>query len=425
MAWLLKHEVLERLRVARALSAFQPTLEERARFEVAMRERYAASDRDRPRNMQVAGDTASIEVDGVLTEKPDCFAMCFGGGNTTYESIRRALALAETDPAIKKIQLNVSSPGGEVTGLFETFAALESLTKPVNVRASLAASAAFGLAAVAWHIEALTPASEFGSIGVAAHMFVAEDEIQIASTEAPKKRPDVRTEEGQAIVREELDALHEEFVKAIARGRSNATGEEVTPENINADFGRGGVLLAAQAKKRGMIDRIATQPRRAPSGRRAESTPGAPDVAPPLSATAADGGSAEEKTMDLETLKSQHPGLYAAVLGEGEAKERKRVLAHLKAGKASGALDVAERAIASGASFSDEEIQSEYFTARLNKRDSDNRQGDSDTAGAATDNVAKDAPDATKDTGDLMADSMGLPPPDPKHLETLRKINAR
>ena len=85
------------MRAARTLG-YQPTLEERAKFADQMREAYAGKSAETPRNLKIAGNTAEIAIDGVLTEKPDCFALLFGSGNTTYESIRRSLALAPWPP---------------------------------------------------------------------------------------------------------------------------------------------------------------------------------------------------------------------------------------------------------------------------------------------------------------------------------------
>jgi ClpP class serine protease len=405
MAWFLKPEVMEAMQAGRALR-YQPTLEERARFADQMREAHAARDGESPRNLTIAGDTAEIAVDGVLTEKPDCIALLFGGGNTTYTSIRRSLAAADADPAVKSILLNISSPGGEVTGLFETLAAIEAVKKPMSVRASLAASAAYGIAAVAGPIEAVTPASEFGSIGVAARMYLDDTAVDIASTEAPRKRPDARTEEGQEMVREELDAFHELFVDSIARGRSAAKAREFTVGTVNAEFGRGGVLLAEAAKKRGMIDGIAQQPRRRPTGKRAENEDNeVPDVAPEKHV--------ETVPMNKDQLKAQHPELYAAVFeegkvggkaegkAEGEASERKRVLAHLKLGEKTGAHQVARKAIESGASTMDEDVHADYMSAALDRRDVNARQEDAKIAGFALDGAQPVAgSEGSKDLGD-------------------------
>lgn len=419
--WLLKTEVAQAMQAARAVG-YQPTAEERAKFADQMREAHASTTADRPRNMSVAGDVAEIAIDGVLTEKPDCFALLFGGGNTTYESIRKSLRQADADPAIKSIVLNISSPGGQVTGLFETFAALESVRKPMRVKASQADSAAYGIAAVAGPIEATTPAAEFGSVGVAVRLHLDEDVVDIASTDAPRKRPDYSSEEGIAVVREELDALHELFVDAIARGRGT------TVADVNAEFGRGGVLLAKQAKQKGMIDTIAPQPRRARSSKGAESEDHAgPDAAPPSEASA-DGGAMETIPMNAEKLKAEHPALYDAIIKdakeagvkEGTASERKRVLAHLKLGKTSGAMAVAEKAIEAGSSTMDEEVFAEYQSAAMNRRDQSARQADSDQAGQALAGAAPAtgaAPAATGDLGDqvvaLLEQQRGTKPGQP------------
>jgi ClpP class serine protease len=211
-------------------------------------EQLAALGRGNPSPLTRAGSTAEIAVRGILTEQPDVLAAIFGGGNVTYPSIRQALAEAEADASVRDIVFVVDSPGGSVAGLFETLDALEAAKKPRRVKASLAASAAFALAAVAGPIEAVGPASTFGSIGIVATMRVNDGVISITSTEAPNKRPDPKTESGKAAIRAELDQVHDLFVAAIARGRGTSAAK------VNADFGRGAVYLTAKARAAGMID---------------------------------------------------------------------------------------------------------------------------------------------------------------------------
>lgn len=214
-------------------------------------EAFAARQAGSP--LTVADGTGTIAVHGVLTEEPNIFAALFGGGNTSYSSVREALASADANPNVREIVLDIRSPGGNVFGLFETIDAIEQTKKPKRVRASLAASAAYALAAVAGPIEAIGPASAFGSIGVATSVSIPRDRVDIASSDAPKKRPDVSTEAGRAAVQEELDQLHELFVDAIARGR------KTTAKSVNANYGRGGVLLASAARKAGMIDNMTSR----------------------------------------------------------------------------------------------------------------------------------------------------------------------
>jgi ClpP class serine protease len=159
--------------------------------------------------------------------------------------------MAQSDPGVQSVVLLVDSPGGHVGGLFALLDELEAFSKPKRVVAASAQSAAFAIASLGGRIEATGRGAQFGSVGVAATMSVDDHVVNIASTAAPKKRPDVRTEQGRADVREYLDQIHALFVETIARGRrTNAA-------RVNASFGRGATLLADAALSAGMIDSIA------------------------------------------------------------------------------------------------------------------------------------------------------------------------
>ena len=171
------------------------------------------------------------------------------------------------------------------------------------------------------------------------------------------------TEDGKAIVREELDALHEIFVDAIASGR------DTTVEKVNADFGQGATLLAEEALKRGMIDTVADSSLAVVSS--TDST-----------TTARKGGNQSEKgPMDLTTLKAQHPDVYAAAVQEGVTQERDRVGAHLTMGEASGDMKTAVGAINDG-SVMTATLQAAYMAAGMNRQDISNRGEDESSAGA-------------------------------------------
>lgn len=252
MKWLLKHESAAELR-----HAFRTV----TNITAEQRHAFAASAARAGRALSVSGDVAEIRVEGLLTKQPFFLAYLLGYQTTTYTDIIDALASAASNPQVKRAELAIDSPGGEVHGLFETFAALEAFTKPLSAFASCACSAAYAIATKASSIKAATPASEFGSVGVAVDMFVDDHLVQIASTHAPNKRPDVLTDEGKSIVRQELDSLHDLFVEAIARGR------KTTKATVNADYGKGGVVLAMDAKRRGMIDSVVT-----PAGKKRTAT---------------------------------------------------------------------------------------------------------------------------------------------------------
>lgn len=428
MYWFIEKGVAQDIK--RAIDAgMQPSAEQREAFSAKIRMELEARD-GRARNLSIAGEVAEIRVEGVLTEKLDLFMMLFGGGSTSYESIRSAMAEAEANPAVRRIQFLISSPGGTVEGLFETLAAIEAGKKPRNVMASHASSAAYAIASVAGNITATTPASMFGSVGVATSLLNLEEIVDITNTESPDKRPDVSTEEGKAVVRKHLDDLFEVFADVIARGR------DTTVKDVTENFGRGATLIAKEAKARGMIDRVSPQNR---SRIRAESdaqpiaednvesstvrldasdfvaatdrliaaigdkqndqTP-APREEPAPDASSDDAPTPQRSNIvnTKEELKEKHPDLYAAVLSEGKEEaraegheagvkeERSRVMAHLKMGKSSGAMEYAAKCIESGVSLMDQEVYAEYMSASMNKLDSDNRQADSDAAGAVVDN---------------------------------------
>lgn len=303
--------------------------------------------------LTVNGSEAQINIFGVLTSKPSYYARYYGGGNTTYSDITAAVQAADSDPRVKKITLFVDSPGGELTGLFETMDAIRAIKKPVKTIAlGTMASAAYGIGAQASAgVYAKSRASMIGSVGIAYRAFVYDDEVNIASTEAPKKRPDLKTEEGKAVVREELDALHGLFAEGIAAGRG------VTVEKVNSDFGRGAVLLADDAKKAGMIDGILKK--------------------------SVNNGGKKAMSDDIKTvkeLKAAYPGLCEELVKEGEAQERDRVTAHLTMGKAFEAMDTALEAVENGAGMT-ATIQAKYQTAKVNKADRDDRTADAnDTA---------------------------------------------
>lgn len=385
--WLLKRETaVEMQRLARTLRA--PTHEQRVAFKAERdeREKVRAS-ADNP-VAQVAGTTMEVAVSGVLLNADNFLYWLFGIPYTVYSDIRQALAQAATDPAITNVILRVDSPGGQVDGLFETLAALQAFTKPISTIAAEACSAAYAIAASTHSIVATNPAATFGSVGVVASVLVEEDVVDITSTEAPNKRPDVTTDEGQAVVREYLDAVHGLFVEAIASGRGT------TVENVNANYGRGQVMVAGDAQKRGMINGVqgslrAVKPQQA-------------------AASAEQSGAEKDDTMDLKKLKAEHSDIYEAAVQDGTKAERDRVSAHLKLGAMGGdkGMKIALAAIASGAAIT-MELQADYIVAASDMKQVASRQEESDaaaqtTARAAGVVTAEQQP--AKDLGDQVAD---------------------
>lgn len=297
------------------------------------------------RILTITGDTAQININGVLSNGNGYFSYFYGRG-TSYPEIVGALAMAEADRRIKKVELAIDSPGGVTSGMFEAMEAIRNAKKPVKtIAGSVMASAAYGLGSQAsGGVYAKSRASMIGSIGVAQSFTVYPEDIDITSTEAPKKRPDVTTDEGKAAVREELDAIHDLFVEGIAAGR------KTTPKKVNADFGRGGVFLADKAKTAGMIDGIYEQKQ-------------------------TNGGKKAMDEMTLKELKANYPELAEQLINEGVALERDRVTAHLTMGNAYGDMGTAIEAVEKGTGMT-ETIKAKYLVAGRNKEDRDDRTAD-------------------------------------------------
>jgi ClpP class serine protease len=345
--WLLLQSVLNDIQDARA-SGVKFTAEQVATFEASNGEGITA----------LAGNSAEIHVKGVLTNTPDMFARWFGGGNTTYPAIIAALAEADANPEVKQIVMRFDSGGGAVNGMFDAIAAMQTTKKPIKaIVGTMAASAAYGLASQADEMVAHNRASAVGSIGVVVDTFVSESRVSITSSNAPDKRPDVTTEKGRATVVAQLDAIAGLLDEAVAEGRNT------TVEKVNADFGQGGILLADEALKRGMIDSISTN----------------------KPATATNGGKPQEqRSMDLQTLKAQHPDVYAAAAQEGRTEERDRVGAHLTMGEASGDMKTAIGAVQDGSAMT-ATLQAKYMAACMNRSDVQARQDDDAEANAGDD----------------------------------------
>lgn len=358
--WLLEAGVRQAMQVAEK-SGFKFTAKQQAQFDARFSTEDVSSGNNRL--LTVAGDNAQISVKGVMTQEPSFMAMIFGGGNTTYPEIISAINTAERDESVTNIVYEIDSPGGAFDGLFNMLAAMQSATKPSKaIISNVGASAAFAMATQADEVVASNIAARIGSVGVVATFYDDENEISITSTDAPKKRPNVRTEEGVAMVREELDAMHEIFVDAIAQGRGT------TAEKVNADFGRGGTVLANEAVKRGMIDAVAT------------SSPKA--VKTIKTTTTANSGNQPEATkMDLKDLKSQHPETFAAAVQQGATEERDRVTAHLVMGESSGDIKTASESIKNGASMT-ATLSATYMTFGMNRSDVNKRDKDNLEANA-------------------------------------------
>lgn len=318
-----------------------------------------------PEPLQVVAGVASVPIVGVLASERRWILDVFGIPQTSYGDIRRMVAEAESDPAVKSIEFQVDSPGGEASNAL-VFAgdAIFGTSKPTSaVVGNMAASAAYWLASQADEVVMSGPLSEVGSIGVVQSFGVGSDRVEITSTKAPNKRPDPTSARGVKEIRRSLDAFHEIFVGAVARGRG------VGAATVNKDFGQGGLEITADAIKAGMADRA-------------------------IGASAPVATRASLAVMDLETLKAEQPEAYAAAVALGQSRERSRVSAHLKLAKPSASWEAASAHILAGKSSLDEEVQADYLAASMVTRQQAARVDDDPAIAKSPDVKVTDAHDA-------------------------------
>jgi len=266
-----------------------------------------------------AEGVAHIPMIGELTpaaEKDACGAYT-ASALTEYGFLQAAIKAADEDPRVSAIALDANTPGGYADGVDVTAQVFAAAKKPtIAIVADMMASGGFYIGSRADKIIALSPLSRVGSIGVVAEeydddrLLEAEgiDHRVFTSTDAPDKRPDTKTEEGRAKVVDYLNDTHRVFVSRVAEGR------HTTAEDVNANYGRGGLVIAAEAQRRGMIDEV----------RGLDISRNQAGVAGEITAAKADGTlkTGGVKKMTLEEFKRDHPDLCAAAVAVGKEEGR-------------------------------------------------------------------------------------------------------
>lgn len=181
-----------------------------------------------------------------------------GAGACALDHAAADLRALNTNKDVRSICIVMDTPGGAVTGVHEFARLVAASEKPVTVHvAGQACSAGYWIASQAVGGISLDPTGIVGSIGVAMSTKVQEApdqsghrSLDITSSNAPNKRPDLTTDEGRASLRAMLDQVESVFIADVARGRG------VTVATVKSEFGGGGLKTGAQAKEAGMVDRV-------------------------------------------------------------------------------------------------------------------------------------------------------------------------
>ncbi len=230
--------------------------------QVSADEIAAATNGRRTATAQTVGTVAIIPVFGTIHQHAGVMSEYSGGASA--DGLSKALREAMADPAVGSIVLDVDSPGGGVFGVSELADEIRGLRgqKPmVAIADSLMASAAYWIASQADEVWSL-PGGQVGSIGVyQAHVdnsaayekfgskvsYVAAGRYKVEGNDTEPLGDEARTEMQRVV-----DAYYRMFVNAVAKGRG------VSAATVASDFGEGRVVLAGDAKAKGMIDQVGT-----------------------------------------------------------------------------------------------------------------------------------------------------------------------
>lgn len=227
--------------------------------DVEIRERIGAGPRPRP---NTPGTVALICVYGVISHRMNMMDDVSGG--TSIEKLQASVRQAVADPSVKAIVFDVDSPGGSVDGvpeLAEEILAARDKKKTVAVCNTMAASAAYWLACCASEL-VITPSGVAGSIGVfAAHEDVSKAletaGVRVSLISAGKYKVEGNpyeplSDEAKAAIQDRVNAYYAMFTKGVAKARG------VTAGAVRDGFGEGRLLMAADAVKENLADKIAT-----------------------------------------------------------------------------------------------------------------------------------------------------------------------
>ena len=175
----------------------------------------------------------------------------------SYEEILRDVRLAQDDPGVTAIVLDIDSPGGIAAGCEDAVSAIrESGAKPITAFVGgMAASAAYWIATSAEKIVAGSGAI-VGSVGAVIEYVDMEPYfekigariVRVVSEQSPNKRLDPDSDAGKAELQALVDATCAGFVATVAKNRN------VSVETVIAEFGQGLVFDGAEAIRRGMAD---------------------------------------------------------------------------------------------------------------------------------------------------------------------------
>ena len=273
----------------------------------------------------VRGSTGVIFIDGPIIPRADTLSDI--SGITSIESLSADFRAMQADHRVDHIVLAIDSPGGNIVGVSEFAQAIRASDKKTTAYIyGMAASAAYWIASAA-HSVISTDTGEAGSIGVVmTYRDTSKQDaargvetIEIVSSQAPYKRPNLQTEDGRASVQVVLDDLASVFIDSVARYRGT------TAENVAETFGQGGMVAAARAVTLGMVDAIGTLESILSTSDSTRPAVGSARPSGPKRMEAADMSATISQPITAEALATAHPEAVQAIQIAAATAERARI----------------------------------------------------------------------------------------------------
>ena len=205
---------------------------------------------------------AIIPIHGILTKRSGIFDGMLG--MTSYDEIQKQISAALSDDAVQTILLDIDSPGGETSGLFDLADFIFNARSQKRIWAVCndeAYSAAYGIASSAGKVF-INRTSGVGSIGViASHIdqsaFDEKQGVKYTTVFAGNRKNDLNphepiTSESMQTLQSEVGRLYAMFVELVARNRNLDQSAIRSTE--------AGLYFGVDAINAGLADEILTFP---------------------------------------------------------------------------------------------------------------------------------------------------------------------
>ena len=166
-----------------------------------------------------------------------------------YKMLGSLLEQLEADDSVKVVVLDINSPGGDVSGLFDLCEQIQSYEKPIySYTSGNLASAAYTIAAATDGIYAQESAN-IGSVGVFLAFYDDSErlqkqgikEISFYGKNSDNKNLSPETEKGKKVYQAEVDELEEMLIRNIARYRG------ISEQAVLDNFGHGLMFRGKEA----------------------------------------------------------------------------------------------------------------------------------------------------------------------------------